>query len=208
MMRTFYISIAAAAALASGSAVARDGDKTITNGDPDVEDVARTPINDLNVGRDDEIPPLLIAATQDPYAQAGLRKCRSISAAVEELDEILGPDIDLPQSNPSRLSSGRIAKTVVASFIPFRSLIREVSGANAQDKKVQIAIQAGLARRGFLKGLGAARGCKYPASPATFKVIAAYEAELSAQQDKKDEAKRAEERQQAGNGSENPSEKN
>jgi hypothetical protein len=63
---------------------------------------------------------------------------------------------------------------VVSSLIPFRGLIRELSGANAQDRAIQAAIQAGLARRGFLKGVGAVRRCGYPASPASSQVVDAY----------------------------------
>lgn len=192
-MRKIWISLAIAGAIASGPVEARQSDKPITNRDPGVEDVAKTPINDLNVGRDDEIPPVLIAATQTPYAVDGMKKCGAIIAAVEELDTILGPDLDLPQDQRSRISAGRIAKTVVASFIPFRGIIREISGANDQDRKVNAAIQAGLARRGFLKGLGSARGCKYPGSPATAKVIAEYEAALDAEEAKNKDEKVAEE---------------
>ena len=73
-----------------------------------------------------------------------------------------------------RISAGRVAKTVVSSFIPFRGLIREVSGANDHDRKVRAAIQAGIARRGFLKGVGQSKGCAWPARPATRQVVAAY----------------------------------
>jgi len=180
-MRKLWISLAIAGAIASGPVKAGQSDKPITNRDPGIEDVAKTPINDLNVGRDNEIPAVLITATQTPYALDGMRKCSRIIEAVEELDSILGPDLDLPQDQRARISAGRLAKTVVASFIPFRGIIREISGANDQDRKVAAAIQAGLARRGFLKGVGAARGCKYPGSPATAKIIAQYEAELAAE---------------------------
>lgn len=170
-MHRRWISAMAAASLLASPALARQPDKPITDNDPDVEDVAKTPINDLNVGRDGEIPALLTAAVADPYALAGLGKCRQLSAAITGLDEVLGPDIDLPQEERDRISSGRLAKTVVSSFIPFRGLIREISGANDQDRKVNAAIQAGIARRSFLKGVGTARGCKYPARPAPQAVI-------------------------------------
>lgn len=172
MRRTCFI-IAIAGVLAAGEAQARQADRPITDKDPDVMDIAKTPTTDLNITRE-EIPSVLIAAVQRPYDVTGMSKCPQLIAAVQELDSILGPDFDLPQEARERVSPGRVAKWVVSSFIPFRGLIRELSGANAQERAVQAAIQAGLARRGFLKGLGAARRCGYPASPATPEVIKAY----------------------------------
>ena len=104
---------------------------------------------------------------------------------VSALDEVLGPDLDLPEEERARISAGRMAKTVVGSFIPFRGLIREVSGANDHDRRIRAAIQAGLARRGFLKGAGQAKGCAYPARPASPQVIAAVMAARDVQDDAK-----------------------
>lgn len=172
-MRKYLCGAAAIASLLAAPAMAGQ-DKAITNRDPDAMDVAKTPIDDLNVGRDREIPGLLVSATSEPYSLKGLGKCRQLAGAIQELDEVLGPDIDLPASERDRISAGRVGKWVVASFIPFRGLIREVSGANAQDRKVNAAIQAGLTRRGFLKGVGASKGCRYPASPAPASVVQAH----------------------------------
>ncbi|MCJ2185326.1 hypothetical protein [Novosphingobium beihaiensis] len=183
-MHRFWVSAAAAASLAASPAFARAQDKPITEREPSAVDVAKTPVDDLNVGRDGEIPPLLIAAQADPYALEGLGKCRQLSAAITGLDAVLGPDIDLPQEERDRISGGRVAKWVVSSFIPFRGLIREISGANSQDRKVSAAIQAGVARRSFLKGVGMTRGCKYPARPATQAVIQARLEELRADDNK------------------------
>jgi hypothetical protein len=133
-----------------------------------------------------EIPELLIEAQRAPYSLEGLSNCRRLIAAVREFDEVLGPDFDLPEEERSRISAGRVAKTVVGSFIPFRGLIREVSGANDHDRKVRAAIQAGLARRGFLKGTGLARGCAYPARPANRKDVAQFIAERDASDKKPD----------------------
>ncbi|KQM18850.1 hypothetical protein ASE49_06875 [Novosphingobium sp. Leaf2] len=160
-----------AVALIAAPALAQD--KPITDRDPNAVDIAKTPMTDLNVGRDKEIPALLIRATDHPYSLANLGKCRQLAGAIQQLDEVLGPDIDLPAAERERISAGRVGKWVVASLIPFRGLIREVSGANAQDRKVNAAIQAGLTRRGFLKGVGEAKGCRYPAAPAPASVVQA-----------------------------------
>lgn len=156
-------------------------DKPITEDSPDAMDVAKTPVTDLNIDKQ-EIPQLLIAAQREPYSLGGLGRCSQLIAAVEQLDDLLGADIDLPQEERDRINAGRVAKTVVGSLIPFRGLIREVSGANEHDRKVRAAIQAGLARRGFLKGVGQSRGCRYPARPATRAEAAAYMAQRQAGQ--------------------------
>lgn len=184
-MRRVMVGTLVAASMLATPAIAGQQDKAITNRDPDAMDVAKTPIDDLNVGRDGEIPPLLVSATAQPYDLKGLGKCRQLAGAIQELDEVLGPDIDLPASERDRISAGRVGKWVVASFIPFRGIIREVSGANAQDRKVNAAIQAGLTRRGFLKGVGAAKGCRYPASPATEQVVQAHVEKMESGKSKK-----------------------
>lgn len=157
-------------ALLAGPSLARDQARPITDREPDVVDVAKTPMTDLNLSRT-EIPALLAEAELRPYSLQNLDGCKQLSAAVEELDAVLGPDLDLPQAERARLSKGRIAQWAVGTFIPFRSLIREVSGANRQERAIRGAVQAGLARRGFLKGVGAARNCPYPASPATETIV-------------------------------------
>lgn len=179
-MGRIFAGMAIAALVVSTPVLAAQQDRPITDRDPNAKDVAMTPITDLNVGRDGEIPAILTAAAAQPYSLDGLGKCKQLSDAVAELDEVLGPDIDLPQAERERVSGGRVAKWVVASVIPFRGLIREVSGANEQDRKVNAAIQAGLTRRGYLKGVGTARHCKYPARPAPVEVVQARLTDLKA----------------------------
>ena len=131
----------------------------------DVEDVARTPLEDFNIDSDD-LPQVLVTAAEDPYATDGLTNCNAIVGAVAELDQVLGGDFDLPQDEEgNRINRGRVAKSVVGSFIPFRGIVREVSGANRRQREFNTAVTAGMVRRGFLKGLGQQRGCDYPAAP-------------------------------------------
>lgn len=139
-------------------------DRPVTDRDVSAGDVVRTPISDLNLRKDD-IPALLTGAQADPYGVAGLRKCSQLSAAVADLDAVLGDDIDVPQDGKQKVSAGRVAQAAVGAFIPFRGLIREISGANEQDRRLLIAIQAGVARRAFLKGYSQARGCRAPVRP-------------------------------------------
>ena len=178
-MKQFATAWLATVTLAAAPAGARSPEVPITHRNPDAVDVATTPMNDLNL-RKEEIPQLLIDAQERPYDLIGIDRCSSIASAVGELDAVLGDDLDLPQSSRRRISATRVAQSVVGSFIPFRGIIREVSGANNQQRMIQAAIEAGLARRGFLKGVGQAKGCRYPARAATAKVIAQYNRKASA----------------------------
>lgn len=155
----------------------KEPDKPVTERQPSMGDAVATPASDLNLKKD-TIPPLLLAAQDRPYDLTGLKRCGEIAAAVGELDAVLGPDVDLPADAKGRVTAGRVAQAAVGSFIPFRGLIREISGANEQQRKVQAAVQAGIARRAYLKGVGEARGCRYPARSAGPADIAA----LGAQQ--------------------------
>jgi hypothetical protein len=163
----------------AATALAQGPSRPFTERDPTAADVAATPMSDLNL-RKSEVPPLLIAAQEKPYDLAGLDRCSRIAAAVGELDAVLGEDIDMPRTAQRGPSAGRLAQWAVGSFIPFRGAIREISGANQQDRLIQAAVNAGQARRAFLKGAGQARGCRYPASAAPPDLVAERVAEYDA----------------------------
>ncbi len=154
-------------------AQARD-DAPVTDDGVDAMEVASTPITDLNLNSDD-IPEILLSAQADPYAR--LNGCSSIMLEVSSLDRVLGKDYDIADWKKRELHAGRIAQSVLGSFIPFRGVIREVSGANDHERKLRDAISAGYMRRAYLKGLGEATGCHYPARPATEEIRALAEAE-------------------------------
>lgn len=136
--------------------------------EPDAADVALTPLGDLNL-RSDPIPPLLLAAREAPYDQAGIGTCDDITRLVGELDAVLGADYDteVPDTDGRTISAGNIAQRVLGSLIPFRGIIREVSGANEHERDFREAIAAGMTRRAYLKGRGQGMGCTYPARPAS-----------------------------------------
>ena len=182
-MKRYLICAGLAFAVSVSPALAQSG-QPVGDRDPDAVDVAKTPVTDLNIDKQ-EIPALLIKAAQRPYDLKGLNRCAPLIDAVEELDALLGPDLDLPQETRDRLNAGRLGKSVVGSFIPFRGLIREVSGANEHERKVRAAVQAGLARRGFLKGIGQSRGCRYPGRPATRANVAEWMAQKQAEAERK-----------------------
>ena len=162
--------------------------------DPDnvrATDVMLSPLADVNI-RKMAIPPTLVAALANPYDLKGIRSCAGYTTAILDLDEVLGDDIDVAygKTNEEKIGNGagQIAKSLIGSFIPFRGVIREVSGANAQQRAWDRALYAGAVRRAFLKGMGQSKGCAYPARPATAKVVAMLtakrEAELAAKKAK------------------------
>jgi hypothetical protein len=76
---------------------------------------------------------------------------------------VLGPDVDAVDEHgdalPTRLAEAG-AKSIVNALIPFRGLVREASGAAEADRKFRMMVAAGMARRGYLKGVAGMRKCK------------------------------------------------
>lgn len=125
------------------------------------EDVALTPAEDVNLKRRD-IPEVLLAAGEAPYTRDGARNCRQVIQALSDLDAVLGPDLDIEGDGKRRIDAKGIAKGLVGGLIPFRGVVREISGAAGAQRRHEAAIDAGIARRGFLRGIAASRGCTLP----------------------------------------------
>ena len=135
--------------------------------EPDMREVAKTPLRDLNIDARD-IPEALQTAVRDPYATYGMQACDALVSEIAGLDMVLGADYDIAlDDGGDRFSEGRIGQSVVGSFLPFRGILREVTGAAGNDRDMRAAFTAGMARRAFLKGWGLGRGCAYPAQPKT-----------------------------------------
>lgn len=156
--------MAGAALLAAGLVAGAPLAAQVQQPSPNVEDIASTPLRDLGITNKD-IPDILVRALADPYAREGLPTCNSIAAEVGRLDEVLGEDYDAYAKGKGGLDVGRIAQGVVGAIIPFRGVVREVTGAANKDREMTAAMTAGMVRRGFLKGMGQQRGCKVPARP-------------------------------------------
>jgi hypothetical protein len=110
------------------------------------------------------IPPVLVKAADDPYGLDGLKTCKSLVAAIRDLNGVLGPDYvagshKAKESRASKLAAAG-GEAVLDSVIPFRGLVREASGAAPAERKLNEAIEGGLARRGFLRGVHRRQGCK------------------------------------------------
>jgi hypothetical protein len=137
---------------------------------------ATSPLRDVNLLRS-KIPPILLEALADPYARPNPMTCIEIRALIAPLDEALGPDMDAPKVNkadPGLIADSRefvtdeamkAAVGAAQDLIPLRSWVRRLTGAEKHDKLVRSAITAGGVRRGYLKGVGLAKGCPPPASP-------------------------------------------
>jgi hypothetical protein len=156
------LTLVAALALASCSTTGQE--KAAAN----TADAVATPLNDLNLVQA-PIPDLLQQAAQHPYALPADRSCEALAAAVKQLDDVLGPDLDAPSADARGLldragdeaggaATGALKRTA-EGVIPFRGWIRKLTGAERYSKRVAAAITAGGVRRGFLKGLRASQGC-------------------------------------------------
>ena len=145
-------------------------ERPITDDGVTAGDVALTPLSDLNLTRA-EIDTLLLQARAAPYDTTGIHRCSDIIAAVRQLNALLGEDLDSAEAKERGVSAGHIAQWAIGRFIPFRGLIREVSGARAHERKVRDAIVGGMMRRAFLKGLGQQKGCRYPGRSARIEEV-------------------------------------
>lgn len=132
-------------------------------------DIATQPVRDVGLDKK-EIPQVLQEAMEDPYKRPPSRTCKGLKASLEDLNAVLGSDFTTSE-NANENRAGKIAeavgKSVVNSLIPFRGLVREISGAAPAERRLQAAVTAGIARRGYLRGLAAAKSCKIMSPPAT-----------------------------------------
>jgi len=134
-----------------------------------IVDAASTPLRDLNVVHA-KIPEVLRDAKKHPYGVPEDQSCEALSAAVRALDDALGPDLDAPvsSSKPRLIERANDAANDAAvdavrrsavGVVPFRSWVRQLSGAERYSKEVAAAIAAGAVRRGYLRGLSAGHDC-------------------------------------------------
>lgn len=136
-------------------------------------DAALSPLDDLNLRRR-EIPPVL-AAMESPYHLPAELSCEELDRMIAELDGVLGPDWDASQPDErlrTEILGDEAAEAAlgavesgVTGWIPFRGLIRKVTGAESHEKKYNRAYRIGAQRRTYLKGYGLAKGCPAPARP-------------------------------------------
>jgi hypothetical protein len=134
------------------------------------ENAVMQPVKDVNL-RKDAIPEKLISIQNHPYDLENMRGCPALEREIVQLDTILGADINQLQekSLTEKREAGvsRVAGAMIGGLIPFRGVVRELSGANASKRRFLEAIAAGNARRSFLKGVAVTKGCLTPPQPRT-----------------------------------------
>lgn len=160
-----YTVILALAAPAPAAAQQADPDQSTME---HAEEALRTPARDLNLDKR-EIPRKLIEIQEDPYSLAGMGRCAALINEVKELNEVLGPDVNETETKSKDEKREETAKNIggglLGGLIPFRGVVREVTGAAKAQRQLERAVYAGVVRRGFLKGVGLQRGCKAPGRP-------------------------------------------
>lgn len=137
-------------------------------------DAILSPARDLNLRRT-PIPEEL-QDVENVYLKSPPKGCRRLAREILALNDVLGKDDDEPaEENDTTLSTqvgeqtakrtlDLIASTAT-SLLPARDIVRQVTGAARHEKELRAAYIRGAQRRSYLKGIGQAIGCKYPAAP-------------------------------------------
>lgn len=148
-------------------------DRAIQQSQEGFSEAALSPLEDINLKR---APiPEQFKQIRNPYNVDAEVTCDKIAKEVTVLDGLLGRDWDVPPPDKKGVSD-RAADGASTAFldavssgasgiIPYRGLVRTVTGANSHATKVRKAYERGSHRRTFLKGIGLIKGCNYPAAP-------------------------------------------
>ncbi len=145
---------------------------TVVNTGKSIPGAAQAPLRDLNISRM-EIPKIL-ADIDYPYALDEPVSCDVLIEEINALNDVLGlsEDIEEPDASQSEQATKTASNATQSAlegaatgWLPYRSVIRFISGATAHERALRRAYDAGLVRRGFLKGIGSASACPFPARP-------------------------------------------
>lgn len=120
--------------------------------------VATQPIRDLSLVRE-RAPEVLKRALANPYDQTE-SACPTLRGEIAELDAALGPDLQPGEIPHANTLAAELAGLV---SLPFRGVVRRVTGAERRERALRAAVLAGMVRRGFLKGRLSQMNC--PSSP-------------------------------------------
>ena len=109
-------------------------------------------------------PPELKAWAAAAYVRAAPPDCAAMAKEILQLDDLLGPDVDVVAAAETR--SGAMARAAdraivgaVRGAIPYRWVLRWVTQAGKLDRELREAILAATARRGYLKGVRLGLAC-------------------------------------------------
>ncbi len=130
--------------------------------DNPVGNAVQQPFKDLNLVRQ-ELPPVLQSAQAAPYEHASLIDCGAVLAQISQLDAVLGLDVDDKSASGAQSDAGLFTDLLQGVIgLPFRGIIRRVTGAREEEQARLEAVLAGEARRAYLKGVAAERKCSVP----------------------------------------------
>lgn len=126
---------------------------TVRGPSPDPVGMAvQQPMRDLSLIRD-RVPDALLLSVAAPYALQAPETCASLAKEVAALDVALGPDLASGAKTRGESMGGLAAGLINGAIgLPFRGIVRKVSGADHRDRALKAAVLAGMVRRGFLKG--------------------------------------------------------
>ena len=173
--KLFVVGLTALTVTACASGGRREEESRIDATRRGMTDAAATPLRDVGLIRP-EIP-LVLRRLEYPYASTTLLGgCPAVQYEIGQLDAVLGSESYQPGEDESLGERGMDAAQNAAvgavrdsagDVIPFRSWVRRLSGATRAEREAQRAVELGQMRRSFLRGYGAALGCRgiVPAPP-------------------------------------------
>jgi len=148
--------VALAACSSSGPKMPKVGKPDIAPSD--VANAASQPVRDLNL-MGDEPGDYLVTVVNDPYSVPP-PDCSALNGEIARLDEILGADVDAPRkSDDDMVGAITLAAVRNVTRLPFRGVIREVTGAAPKERAMRQALLAGAVRRAYLKGMRVTLKC-------------------------------------------------
>ena len=155
-------------ATACASTPPAPGDFKNANKVDSASDVLKAPFRDFGLMKTAIPTPLDTMST--PYAQRP-ETCESLLAEMAELDGIFGAEPVLPEDTDVEANSeasmtakgketafGAVSDTVLA-LNPLRGVARTVTGAAKYEAKIEDAVDMGLMRRAYLRGVADERPC-------------------------------------------------
>jgi hypothetical protein len=123
------------------------------------------PLRDLGWMREDP-PEILKQVEAAPYALGPDWTCERLLVELSDLGVVLGPDLDFPtlDGTPPVVDAEQVMTNAVGGLwsLPYRGIIRWITGATERDRVLRNAILAGTVRRAFLRGVILAVPCLPP----------------------------------------------
>jgi len=125
-------------------------------------EIAVQPAKDVGIVRSGDIPLVLQEAVKNPYQPLHRQTCPWVDYELARLNQALGPDFGTdPKGNEDKATKIALAggEMIIGGLIPFRGIVREISGAAPAERRKTAAVNAGLARRGYVRGVGMVLAC-------------------------------------------------